>query len=89
VDVFLHIAKRKKNEDPAPSDYFEDGEMETIPMILETIVEVSAVRINLPDDLTRNENKILVKETLKEVKHIFFDYNQVGYQEFQGRASID
>lgn len=70
VDVFLHIAKRKKNEDPVPADYFEDGEMETIPMILDTIMEISAVRITLPDDLTKTDNKILVKETMKEARCI-------------------
>ena len=37
-------------------------------MILDSIVDVSSVRINLPNDLTRADHKLMVKETLKEVK---------------------
>jgi ATP-dependent RNA helicase DOB1 len=40
-------------------------------MVLDTIIEISSVRLNLPDDLTRQENKILVKETMKEVLKSF------------------
>lgn len=36
-------------------------------MVLDSIVEVSSIRINLPNDLTRAENKLLVKETMKEI----------------------
>ncbi len=36
-------------------------------MMLENIYEVSSVRIMLPDDLTLKSNKIVVKETMKEV----------------------
>ena len=43
--------------------------MEVIPILLEYIYEVSSVRIMLPDDLTNAGNKLLVKETLKEVKY--------------------
>ena len=71
VDTLVHIKKRKNNEDPKPTDYFEEGEMEAIPMILDTIIDISSVRLNLPDDLTRLENKLLVKETMKEVLKSF------------------
>ena len=36
-------------------------------MVLETITELSSIRLQLPDDLTLKENKLLVKETMKEV----------------------
>lgn len=67
VDTLVHIKKRKKNEEPAPADYAGEGEMEVIAMILDSIVEVSSIRINLPNDLTRTDNKLMVKETMKEV----------------------
>ena len=70
VDTLLHIKKRKKNEEPAPNDYSEEGDMEVLPMILDCIFEVSSIKINLPNDLTRSDNKMMVKETLKEVKII-------------------
>jgi len=70
VDTFLHMKKRKKNEEPSPAGYSEEGEMEVMAMILDSIVEVSSVRINLPNDLTRADHKLMVKETLKEVNFI-------------------
>lgn len=63
----MHIKKRKKNEEPVPVDYDEEGDMEVIAMMLDTIVEISSIRINLPNDLTRTDNKLMVKETMKEV----------------------
>lgn len=67
IDTLVHINKRKKNEDPTPNQYTNDGEMEIIPMILDTVTDVSSVRINLPDDITKLENKVFIKETMKEV----------------------
>lgn len=67
VDVMLHIKPRNKNEEPSPGSIDEEGVMEVIPMLLDNIYELSSIRIELPDDLTRKENKALVKETLKEV----------------------
>jgi len=67
VDTFLHMKKRKKNEEPTPAGYNEEGEMEVMAMILDSIAEVSSVRINLPNDLTRADHKLMVKETLKEI----------------------
>lgn len=63
----LHIKQRKKNEEPSPSRLDEEGTMEVVPMLLDNVYEISSIRVDLPDDLTKNENKILVKETLKEV----------------------
>jgi len=48
--------------------------MEVIPTLLECIYEVSSVRIMLPDDLTNPGNKLLVKETLIEVKILFIRF---------------
>ena len=70
MDVLVHIKPRSKNEEPVPTDVLNDGEMEVIPMILDNIYEISSVRIMLPDDLTIKSNKILVKETMKEVKDL-------------------
>ncbi len=63
----LHIKQRKKNEEPSPCKLDEEGTMEVVPMLLDNVYEVSSVRIDLPDDLTKTENKMLVKETLREV----------------------
>lgn len=71
VDVMLHIKNRNKNEEPFPAPIEEEGSMEVIPMLLDNIYELSSIRIELPDDLTRKENKALVKETLKEVIFLY------------------
>jgi hypothetical protein len=42
--------------------------MEVVPVLLDCIYEVSSIRIMLPDDLTGAGNKLLIKETLLEVK---------------------
>lgn len=67
VDVLLHIKKRGKNEEPQPQPILEEGEMEVIPMTLDCIQEVSSVTLHLPNDLVRTENRLMVKETVKEV----------------------
>jgi len=71
VDTLVHIKKRKKNEEPVPIDYSEEGDMEVLPMILDSIAEVSSIKINLPNDLTRADNKMMVKETMKEVLALY------------------
>ena len=70
IDTLVHINKRKKNEDPTPNSYSLEGEMEIIPMILDTVTDISSARINLPDDITKLENKVFIKETMKEVSII-------------------
>lgn len=67
VDVLLHIKKRSKNEEPQPQALEEEGDMEVIPMTLDCIQEVSSVTLHLPNDLIRLENRMIVKETIKEV----------------------
>lgn len=67
VDVMLHIKLRNKNEEPGPAPLEEEGTMEVVPMLLDNIYELSSIRIELPDDLTVKENKMLVKETMREV----------------------
>ena len=73
VDVMLHIKLRNKNEEPGPAPLEEEGTMEVVPMLLDNIFELSSIRIELPDDLTVKENKMLVKETMREVYYFFFE----------------
>ena len=72
VDVMLHIKLRNKNEEPGPAPLEEEGTMEVVPMLLDNIYELSSIRIELPDDLTVKENKMLVKETMREVFYFYF-----------------
>jgi len=67
LDVMLHIKPRKKNEPPQPAAYDEEGEMEVIPVLLETLWEISSIKLNLPNDLKQTSNKKLVKSTLIEI----------------------
>lgn len=71
VDVMLHIKLRNKNEEPGPAPLEEEGIMEVVPMLLDNIYELSSIRIELPDDLTVKENKMLVKETMREVFYFY------------------
>jgi ATP-dependent RNA helicase DOB1 len=72
IDVMVHIKKRQfKGDKVEPAPIKEDGEMEVVPMLLETIQELSSVVLVLPNDLIRSENKFIVKESLREVHHQF------------------
>jgi hypothetical protein len=49
----LPIKPRQKNQKPLPSTYQEDeSELEIIPLTLDTVQEISSVKINLPNNLT-------------------------------------
>ena len=54
----LFIKLRKKNEEPSPAKLDEEGSMEVIPVLLDNILEISSIKLDLPDDLTKNESKI-------------------------------
>ena len=65
--MLLHIKKRKPNEEPSPMDLENEGDMEVLPMMLDCICDISSIRLNLPNNLMKVENQIMVKETLKNV----------------------
>ena len=48
-------------------DLQNEGYMEVLPMILDNINEISSVRLNLPNNLMKVENQMMVKETIKNV----------------------
>ena len=41
--------------------------MEIIPIMLENITDVSSIKLNLPTDLISKTNKIVIRDTLREV----------------------
>ena len=62
LDVMLHIKPRgKKNDAAEPASYDDFGEMEVIPVVLESLYDISSVKLNLPNDLKDSKNKVLVK----------------------------
>ena len=71
LDVMLHTKPRKKNELPLPALLNEQGDMEVIPVFLESLVDISSVKLNLPVDLKTKENKLLVKSTIKKISDQF------------------
>ena len=48
-------------------DLENEGDMEVLPMMLDCICDISSIRLNLPNNLMKVENQIMVKETLKNV----------------------
>lgn len=44
-----------------PAPYNEAGEMEVIPVTLESLYDISSVKLNLPKDLKDSKSKLLVK----------------------------
>lgn len=72
VDVMLHIKPRQKNEEPEPHKISElNGQMEIIPIDLECVQQISAVKLNLPNNLVAKESKDSVKKTLMEIEKRF------------------
>ncbi|EGR29952.1 superkiller viralicidic activity 2, putative [Ichthyophthirius multifiliis] len=71
VDIMIHIKKRANNEEPKPAKINEDGELEVIPMNLSCITELSSIKLDLPSKLDTQENKMMIKETLKEIHQSF------------------
>ena len=68
IDVMVHIKARTFQSDKIePGKITEEGEMEVIPMLLECVQEISSVVLVLPSDLIKAENKVIVRESLKEV----------------------
>lgn len=72
IDVMLHIRLRKNKGDKVePAKIHEKGEMEIIPMLLSCVKEISSVVLALPNDLIKKENKLIVRDTFKEVTDHF------------------
>jgi hypothetical protein len=42
--------------------------MEVIPVLLESLYDISSVKLNLPNDLKETKNKILVKQTIVQLQ---------------------
>jgi hypothetical protein len=60
VDVMIMIKKRKNvndNVEPELEMENEESNMEVVAMLLANIFEISSVRLSLPKDLTKIENK--------------------------------
>ena len=84
VDVLLHVKQGVKAEDgsdaDAPATYepcalnapkSEGGQMKVLPVVLQMINQVSAIRIYLPSDLTLRKNRNNVWISLTEVFNRF------------------
>ena len=72
IDVMLHIKPRnQKNDKVEPSPVNEEGEMEVVPMLLDCVNDISSVVLVLPNDLIKQENKLLVRDSLREVHKQF------------------
>ena len=68
IDLMLHIKFRRNKSDPVePAQITENGEMEVIPMLLSCVKFISSVVLHLPNDLIKKENKLMVRDTIKEV----------------------
>jgi ATP-dependent RNA helicase DOB1 len=68
IDVMLHVKSRQNKGDKLePADYNEEGEMEVVPMLLETVQEISTATLIMPNDLIKPESKQTVKEAFREV----------------------
>jgi ATP-dependent RNA helicase DOB1 len=87
VDVLLHVKQRAKAEDgseaEAPATYepcglhapkSEGGEMKVLPVVLQMVNQVSAIRIYLPSDLTQRKNRNNVWISLTEVFNRFEEH---------------
>lgn len=72
IDVMVYIKPRiQKSDKVEPVSINEDGEMEVVPMLLECIQDISSVVLVLPNDLIKMENKIIVRDSLREVHKQF------------------
>lgn len=73
IDVMLHIKPRlQKSDKVEPIAIGEEGEMEVVPMLLECVQDISSVVLVLPNDLIKLDNKVIVRDSLREV------YKQFG-----------
>jgi len=77
IDVLLHCDKasieNKDRSNVLPCPPGEKGTMEVIPVMLETVTEISSVRLYFPEDLRPIDSRLTVLKTLQEVKKRFPD----------------
>ena len=45
--------------------------MEVIPVVLESLYDISSVKLNLPNDLKDSKNKVLVRQTMIQLMKQF------------------
>ena len=70
LDVMILIKNRKNiNEvvEPELDMENEESSMEVVAMLLNNVFEISSVRLTLPKDLTKLENKQLVRATMSRM----------------------
>lgn len=63
----LYIKKRQKNQQVEPARLDEEGDLEVVQVLNETIVDISSIKIGLPKNLIQEESKHQIKLTLTEV----------------------
>ena len=71
LDMLLYCAKSKASSIdivPKPCPVGEKGQMNIIPVVLESVDAVSKVRVYVPKDLKSSENRQSVFKTISEVK---------------------
>lgn len=73
LDIVVHVCPPAPGVDPRPAALEEEGVIMVIPFVLEALLEVSGLVVNLPENITAPESKVLIKETLKSIrkKHPF------------------
>lgn len=71
IDILLHVSENSTESDPVPCPENEEGEMKVIPIVSTHLSQLSAIRLNCPDDLRPADNRKLVLKTLQEVKKRF------------------
>eukprot|EP00887_Chlorella_sp_A99_P003989 scaffold11.g3989.t1 len=82
VDVLLCCAEggRRDERQPQPAALDdEDAQMQVIPLSLKLVSEISALRINIPDDLRSAESRRAVLLTLRSLVKRRALYSKLGY----------
>lgn len=82
IDVLLQVADNKStggrivhelSHGIQPPAEGEQGKMEVVPVLLKCVESIGHVRLFLPQDLTKSEQKNTVRKSLEEVKRRFPD----------------
>lgn len=74
IDVVLYIKPRQfKGDKIDPAKITEDGDVEVIPMLLDYVQQISTLVINPPNDMIKQENKLKIRDTLREIHKTFGD----------------
>ena len=74
VDVLLHCDKSVlQGAPPSPVAKGQTGEVQVVPVLLETLSKISSLRINVPSDTRSKDAKLSVLKSIKEVNKRFPD----------------